>query len=294
MRSPGRFSLLFSYLRRPARSFGLGQRPIQHAGTMARWLLMCHDRLDGDNLGVTHEFLALMLGVRRSGVTEQLHVLEGIRAIRSTRRNIHVRDREKLITIAGGSSSDDVTLIPTGKTLAAVFRCSHRASGPLSLQEFPVAENRDPFRAMQARRSKAFLGVRGDQGNRDVLLTSVCEESRRLRTSVIFPSLILRSWRLTVMSPRFSGRKFPCWNQAVDGAFVRQRTFPRGLALEHSSKEKSEQTCLTLSQSCLSWKTSHSCVCRPSQILRTTVSSCSRHRAQMKRLRLSRVARTSR
>ncbi|MBB3318180.1 MULTISPECIES: Crp/Fnr family transcriptional regulator [unclassified Rhizobium] len=70
---------------------------------MARWLLMCHDRLDGDNLGVTHEFLALMLGVRRSGVTEQLHVLEGIRAIRSTRGNIHVRDREKLITIAGGS-----------------------------------------------------------------------------------------------------------------------------------------------------------------------------------------------
>lgn len=51
---------------------------------LARWLLMCHDRLDGDNLAVTHEFLSLMLGVRRSGVTDQLHILEGRHAIRST------------------------------------------------------------------------------------------------------------------------------------------------------------------------------------------------------------------
>jgi CRP-like cAMP-binding protein len=69
---------------------------------LARWILMCHDRLDGDNLAVTHEFLALMLGVRRSGVTNELHVLEGLQAIRSTRGNVRVLDREKLIEIAGG------------------------------------------------------------------------------------------------------------------------------------------------------------------------------------------------
>jgi CRP-like cAMP-binding protein len=69
---------------------------------LARWLLMCHDRLDGDNLAVTHEFLALMLGVRRSGVTDQLHILEGRHAIRATRGNIRVLSREKLLDVAAG------------------------------------------------------------------------------------------------------------------------------------------------------------------------------------------------
>jgi len=64
---------------------------------------MCHDRLDGDDLPLTHEFLALMLGVRRSGVTNELHILEGVRAIRATRGNVRVLDRERLEEIAGGS-----------------------------------------------------------------------------------------------------------------------------------------------------------------------------------------------
>lgn len=69
---------------------------------LARWLLMCHDRLDGDDLGVTHEFLSLMLGVRRSGVTDQLHILEGRHAIRATRGNVRVLSRDTLLDIAGG------------------------------------------------------------------------------------------------------------------------------------------------------------------------------------------------
>jgi CRP-like cAMP-binding protein len=68
---------------------------------LARWLLMCHDRLDGDDLPLTHEFLSLMLGVRRSGVTEALHVLEGVKIVRTSRGRIHVLDREKLEEIAG-------------------------------------------------------------------------------------------------------------------------------------------------------------------------------------------------
>lgn len=69
---------------------------------LARWLLMCHDRLDGDNLAVTHQFLSLMLGVRRSGVTDQLHILEGRQAIRATRGNVRVLNRDMLVDIAGG------------------------------------------------------------------------------------------------------------------------------------------------------------------------------------------------
>ncbi|WP_420359956.1 Crp/Fnr family transcriptional regulator [Agrobacterium vitis] len=69
---------------------------------LARWLLMCHDRIEGDELPLTHEFLGLMLGVRRSGVTEQLHILEGMHAIRSTRGVVVIRNRDKLIEIAKG------------------------------------------------------------------------------------------------------------------------------------------------------------------------------------------------
>jgi CRP-like cAMP-binding protein len=43
---------------------------------LARWLLMADDRLDDGELPLTHEFLSLMLGVRRSGVTVAVQALE--------------------------------------------------------------------------------------------------------------------------------------------------------------------------------------------------------------------------
>ncbi|KQT52339.1 CarD family transcriptional regulator [Aureimonas sp. Leaf454] len=69
---------------------------------LARWLLMYHDRVDGDEFPLTHEFLSLMLGVRRSGVTDQIHVLEGMGAVRASRASITVRDRTLLEEVAGG------------------------------------------------------------------------------------------------------------------------------------------------------------------------------------------------
>jgi DNA-binding FadR family transcriptional regulator len=61
---------------------------------------MGRDRI-GNELPLTHDFLALMLGVRRPSVTDALHRLEGEQAIRAERSLIYVRDIEKLRKLAG-------------------------------------------------------------------------------------------------------------------------------------------------------------------------------------------------
>jgi CRP-like cAMP-binding protein len=62
----------------------------------ARWLLMTHDRVEGDAFELTHEFLSLMLGVRRAGVTVAMGVLQAADVIRYTRGRITVLDRQRL------------------------------------------------------------------------------------------------------------------------------------------------------------------------------------------------------
>ncbi|QGZ95448.1 hypothetical protein DSM104635_02297 [Terricaulis silvestris] len=69
---------------------------------LARWLLMAQDRLDDSNLTLTHEFIALMLGVRRPGVTDALNDLEGKGLIRSSRGALRIIDRHGLEATAGG------------------------------------------------------------------------------------------------------------------------------------------------------------------------------------------------
>ncbi|MEO7541892.1 MAG: Crp/Fnr family transcriptional regulator [Sphingomicrobium sp.] len=68
---------------------------------LARWLLMNHDRLGGDEIHLTHDQLGVMLGVRRASVTDTLHILEGERLIRSTRGVIVISDRPGLEAFAG-------------------------------------------------------------------------------------------------------------------------------------------------------------------------------------------------
>ena len=63
---------------------------------------MWHDRVLADELIITHEFLAVLLGVRRQGVTVALHELEGKGLIRSTRSHVRVLDREGLQQTANG------------------------------------------------------------------------------------------------------------------------------------------------------------------------------------------------
>ena len=59
-------------------------------------MLMCHDRLRQDEFQITHEYMALMLGVRRPSVTTSLHVLEGNRFIRAERGRVIIRNRKAL------------------------------------------------------------------------------------------------------------------------------------------------------------------------------------------------------
>jgi len=68
---------------------------------MARWILLYHDRVREDEICMTHEEFRLMLGVRRSSVTEALHRLEEEQAVRSLRGRVIVRDRTKLLALAG-------------------------------------------------------------------------------------------------------------------------------------------------------------------------------------------------
>jgi CRP-like cAMP-binding protein len=70
---------------------------------LARWILMAHDRVSGDTLPLTHEFLALMLGVRRAGVTEAVHALSGRGLIETRRGQIVVRNRKGIERHASNS-----------------------------------------------------------------------------------------------------------------------------------------------------------------------------------------------
>jgi CRP-like cAMP-binding protein len=70
---------------------------------LARWLLMCEDRLTSKHIPLTHEFLSIMLGVQRSGVTIAMGELEARGLIKGDRGLVHILDRQTLIKLTNGS-----------------------------------------------------------------------------------------------------------------------------------------------------------------------------------------------
>jgi CRP-like cAMP-binding protein len=68
---------------------------------LARWLLMANDRLDSDAVPLTHEFLAVMLGVRRAGVTVAIHSFERRGLISTRRGQLTLVDRPGIEQVAG-------------------------------------------------------------------------------------------------------------------------------------------------------------------------------------------------
>ena len=82
---------------------------------LARWLLMIDDRVDGNTVPMTHEFLGVMLGVQRSGVTVTLREIERQGAISQKRGAIDIIDRATLEDIA---KANYVRLTPSLATLS--------------------------------------------------------------------------------------------------------------------------------------------------------------------------------
>lgn len=70
---------------------------------LARWLLMAADRLDDQELPLTHEFLAMMLSVRRPGVTTAVQELERQGIIETRRGKISIVDRKALEKTSNGT-----------------------------------------------------------------------------------------------------------------------------------------------------------------------------------------------
>jgi CRP-like cAMP-binding protein len=71
-------------------------RAHQIEGQIAKWLLMCQDRAHSQELELTQEFIATMLGIRRPGVTETAGLLRDKGLINYVRGYISITDREGL------------------------------------------------------------------------------------------------------------------------------------------------------------------------------------------------------
>lgn len=84
----------------------------------ARWLLLVHDRVSGDVVRLTHEFVSQMLGVRRASVTEALGSFEERGMVRTRRGAIEIADRQQLERVACecyGIINSAVDIISTGE-----------------------------------------------------------------------------------------------------------------------------------------------------------------------------------
>jgi CRP-like cAMP-binding protein len=72
---------------------------------LARWILMADDRIDGDELPLTHEFLSMMLGIQRTGVTVAVNALTRAGLISHRRSRITILDRAALEKRCNGAYS---------------------------------------------------------------------------------------------------------------------------------------------------------------------------------------------
>src|SRR4029079_7700506 len=80
---------------------------------LARWLLMALDRLTSDTVPLTHEFLAVMLGVRRAGITVAIHGFERRGLVTTRRGQLTIVDRRGIEQTAGSFYGTPEAHLPT-------------------------------------------------------------------------------------------------------------------------------------------------------------------------------------
>jgi hypothetical protein len=96
---------------------------------LARWLLMVRDRTEGDTFLLTQEFLAIMLGARRTTVTAAAGTLQRKGLIRYSRGRIHITD-------PGGLQDVACECYGTVRELYGSFYCGAPALEPNSDAHF--------------------------------------------------------------------------------------------------------------------------------------------------------------
>ena len=68
---------------------------------LARWILMAHDRTVGNDVPLTHEFLSMMLGVRRASVTYAVHKFVKHELVSVRRGSMTIKNRNGIEQLAG-------------------------------------------------------------------------------------------------------------------------------------------------------------------------------------------------
>lgn len=99
---------------------------------LAYWLLMLHDRVQADRIHLTHDRLASMLGVRRSGVSTAAGLLQRRKVISYSRGHIVILNRKELEKIA-------CSCYRKGHTTAKQIAAAHKRDGNADIIGVPAA-----------------------------------------------------------------------------------------------------------------------------------------------------------
>lgn len=81
----------------------LSSEQSQVSTRLARWLLMCHDRIDGDDILITHDVLAQMTFAHRPTITNALIAMKEHGLIETSRGCVTIKSRRGLWDLSEGS-----------------------------------------------------------------------------------------------------------------------------------------------------------------------------------------------